>query len=155
LAIIIYTDGSCDTAHKIGAWAALIFEGENKISLEGVIEDTTHQRMELVAVTEALKYSEKNYSNQSVILYTDSQYVAELLSRKERLESSQFITKNKKELSNTDLIKNIYDQCTRMDVKFEKVKAHAAADKEANFNIEVDKRSRKLVRTEVRKKEKF
>ncbi len=60
--IIIYTDGSCNPKIGIGAWATIIFINEGKITLEGSAKDTTHQRMELIAVIEAFSHVLKKRS---------------------------------------------------------------------------------------------
>jgi ribonuclease HI len=57
----IYTDGSCHTQLCIGAWAAIILIDEEKITLSGKDLDTTHNRMEILAVTEALEYLRLNF----------------------------------------------------------------------------------------------
>ena len=57
--ITIYTDGSCHTQQLVGAWAAIIFIGAKKFVLSGTEENTTHNRMELTAIIEALKFTEQ------------------------------------------------------------------------------------------------
>ena len=58
--IKIFTDGSCHTQLKIGAWVALIFVEDKKIILQKVMENTTHNRMELSAVISAVHYVTEN-----------------------------------------------------------------------------------------------
>ena len=61
--IEIYTDGSCHTQICIGAWASIILIGNEKINLSGVVENTTHNRMEILAVIKALDYFIKEINN--------------------------------------------------------------------------------------------
>ena len=56
----IYTDGSCHTQHCIGAWASIVFIGNEKIILSGKEINTTHNRMELLAVINAVEYIQNN-----------------------------------------------------------------------------------------------
>lgn len=93
---IVFTDGGCDAISKIGASAILIIDPD----IDGVIyewsdafNDTTNNRMELIAFKEALE----NLPNDcEVIFMTDSQYCITVLSG------------NKSEYpKNMDLIRNI------------------------------------------------
>lgn len=145
--ISAYTDGSCNTSTLFGAWAAIILIGNEKIILEGHANQTTHQRMELTAVIEALAFIEKSMDSLPIIIYTDSQYVKDLQNRKEKLLSSAFITKKKTELANVDLIKRIFSLCEKSNVTFVKVKSHAKTSSVENFNREADMLCRKIVRS--------
>ena len=80
--ILIYTDGSCHTQHQIGGWAAILFINEKKIILSGTETNTTHQRMELVAVIKAIEYIQKHdKSVKKIHIISDSQYIIGLTSR--------------------------------------------------------------------------
>ena len=61
--IQVYTDGSCNTKLKIGAWAAIIIHNNNTKTISGYTLETTNNRMELTAVIKALEYIETNYKN--------------------------------------------------------------------------------------------
>jgi len=150
--IIIYTDGSCHTDYRTGAWAAIILHNSKEIELSGVVNDTTHNRMELYAVISAFEYILKHSKPTELInVYTDSQYVAGIESRKEKLRLSDFKTKAGNYIQNVDLVKNLIEYTEVLQAKFIKVKAHQKKTKERNINREVDKLSRKLVREEVKK----
>ena len=45
----------------MGAWAAVILVENEKKILTGIAENTTHQRMEITAVIEALNYVQKYF----------------------------------------------------------------------------------------------
>ena len=83
-AIQVYTDGSCHTQLCIGAWAAIIFIGDVKIILSGIEKNTTHNRMELIAVIKALEYIEQNEQAALITVVTDSQYVTGLPARQQQ-----------------------------------------------------------------------
>ena len=68
----IYTDGACSGNPGRGGWGVYIEKGIEKIELNGSDEDTTNNRMELVAVIEALRYVDQN---SKIKLFTDSKYV--------------------------------------------------------------------------------
>ena len=54
--IKIYTDGACSGNPGRGGWAAIIIDGEKVEKISGASENTTNNRMELIAVISALKY---------------------------------------------------------------------------------------------------
>lgn len=150
--ILIYTDGSCHTQHKTGAWAAIILSGEKKILLNDIEINTTHNRMELLSVIEALKYiSEHHLEKYKIEIRTDSQYVAGIEIRKEKLLHSNFKTKKGYFIKNVDLIKQLISLCETLNVEFIKIKAHQKKTEIKNYNRDVDKISRKLVREYVKK----
>lgn len=148
--VIVYTDGSCHTQLRIGGWAALIFIEGNKHILTGTAQDTTHNRMELTAVIDAIKYISLNISNVlGVHIYSDSQYVVGLTERKQKLSNDDFITKKGNKLQNADLMKELWLLEDSLDVTFEKIKAHQKQTEAINHNIEADKLSRQIVRGAV------
>ena len=68
----IYTDGAYAPSRNQGGWAYVIENGH--FDYNGVF-DTTSNRMEMTGVLEALKYINREYSDITVIIFTDSQYV--------------------------------------------------------------------------------
>jgi ribonuclease HI len=147
----IYTDGSCHTQKKIGAWASILKIDGEKIVLKGEVKNTTHNRMELVAVIEALNYIDKNEYDAQLEVYTDSQYVCGILNRKEKLKNNRFLTKKGTSIQNADLVETLIQQIESHSIRFIKVKAHQKADTESSkYNGQVDKLSRKLVRGNVK-----
>ena len=77
-ALEIYTDGSCKSLAKIrfGGWSFIALRGgEFKYRASGGEQDTTNQRMELLAIRNALEYARQNrHPNERVIIYSDSAY---------------------------------------------------------------------------------
>ena len=152
--IEIYTDGSCHTDHKVGAWAAIILTGDEKIILKGEAQDTTHNRMELLAVINAIEFAGEKFKNEPIAVYTDSQYVFRIPERKEKLKKNHFLTKKGNQLQNSDLVQKLIGQIEAHKVAFIKVKAHqqqvTKADTHINYNSEVDKLVRRMVREAVK-----
>jgi len=145
--IQVYTDGSCNTKLKVGAWAAIILYKNSTKTISGYELDTTNNRMELTAVIKAFEYIEKNNSNINKIeLFSDSQYVVRLPEREERFIENNFITKKGKFIQNVDLVKTLLGKLKIFDVDLIKVKAHQKKTEKKNYNIDVDKLSRKIVR---------
>jgi ribonuclease HI len=152
--IEIYTDGSCHTQCKIGGWAAILFLDGQKIILQGVDQNTTHNRMELLAVIKAIEFTEENYKDASLKVYTDSQYVFRIPERMEKLKRTDFITKKGKALQNQDLLEILISGIETLSIEFVKVKAHQHSDSSnfnspENYNSEVDKLARQIVREAV------
>jgi ribonuclease HI len=143
----IYTDGSCNTTLKIGGWAAIIFSDDKKIILKGIEFNTSHNRMELTAVIESLKFVEKQINSEILVnVYSDSQYVIRIPERIEKLKSNYFLTAGGKPVRNTDLIEKLIHLNETNNIEFIKVKAHQKKNELENYNREADKISRKTVR---------
>ncbi|EAY25997.1 ribonuclease H family protein [Microscilla marina] len=151
--LTIYTDGACHPPSQTGAWAALIFAANNEEDtlLQGIVTHTTHQRMELTAAIEALYYAEKKAMPLSTVaLYTDSQYVADLPTRRKKIVQGNFITKKGNLRQNTDLLQVFFGLLDRVEVELYKVKAHQKQGDLPNHNRRVDKWVRKVLREHLR-----
>lgn len=73
MTIKIYTDGACSGNPGIGGWGVVILsDNNNPVFLNGGMQDTTNNQMELQATIQALKYFNKP---KALTLYTDSKYV--------------------------------------------------------------------------------
>ena len=148
----IYTDGSCHTQQCVGAWASVVLIDEQKKVLSGVEKDTTHNRMEILAVINSIKYIQQHYKmTTEVKVVSDSQYVIGLISRQSKFAASDFTTKAGNDIRNVDLVKELLSLVATINVQFVKIKAHQKATDVVNYNIEVDKLSRQLVREVVKK----
>jgi ribonuclease HI len=146
----IYTDGSCHTQIKIGAWAAIVLIGEDKQVISGTAIDTTHNAMELTAVIRSIEHVTSQHPGiTNIHIITDSQYVIGLTDRYEKLIATGFTSKKGKQLPNTGLVKQLLQHTQSANIQFTKIKAHQKANELTNYNIEVDKLSRKMVREAV------
>ena len=147
----IFTDGSCHTQQLVGAWAAVLLVDKEKIVLSGKENDTTHNRMEILAVINSIKYIQQHFQNiKEVKIVSDSQYVIGLIGRQSKFTASNFTTKAGNEIRNVDLVKELLYLVSTINVLFVKIKAHQKATEVVNYNIEVDKLSRQLVRESVK-----
>ncbi len=148
--IDIYTDGSCHTQKRTGAWAALILLKENREVLSGVAHNTTHNRMELLSVIRSVEFVQTCEPGASLRIFSDSQYICTLPDRLSRLQQKSFLTKKGTEIQNADLVKIFLQLIRNQDIEWVKVKAHQTDKSEqTTHNRFVDKLSRKLVRENV------
>jgi len=72
--INIWTDGACSGNPGPGGWGVLIKYDSSTKEISGSEKNTTNNRMEMIAVIEALKYID---TKSKINLYTDSKYVKE------------------------------------------------------------------------------
>jgi cyclic pyranopterin monophosphate synthase len=70
--IHIYTDGACAGNPGPGGWAAVIIDGGKKREIKGREENTTNNRMEILA---AIKGLEQTPPGSQVTIHSDSQYL--------------------------------------------------------------------------------
>ena len=139
--IKIYTDGACKGNPGKGGWGALIQLGGESIEIFGGEPNTTNNRMELIAVIEAL---DKVRAEQSrVMVFTDSTYVQKGISewilnwKKNGWRSS-----NKQPVKNQDLWMRLDELKQGMKIEWNWVKGHAGhpenerADFLANQGVE-------------------
>jgi ribonuclease HI len=148
----IYTDGSCHTQHRTGAWVTILLVGPKKIVLSGCEGDTTHNRMELMAVIRGMEYIKIHYPAINILhIYSDSQYVVRLPGREDKLTTVGFANKKGVLLPNTDLLKELPELSLLFTIEWVKVKAHQKKGVEMNYNIDADFLSRKLVREAVKR----
>lgn len=121
--IEIYTDGACSGNPGPGGWGALMRSGAHEKEIYGGEAETTNNRMEMMAVIEALKSLKKR---SKVTLYTDSKYV--LQGATEWLDgwkAKGWKTASKKPVKNKDLWQQIDEFVSAHDVKFIWVKGHS------------------------------
>ncbi len=135
---IIYTDGACSGNPGSGGWAAIIFNknsGQKSKKIGGEIE-TTNNRMELIAIIQALESIPKESSLQ---IFTDSKYVIngiELWIKK--WKTNNWIGSNKKSVKNKDLWMKLDILSSQFQIAWTWVKGHSGN----NYNEEVDRLAR-------------
>ncbi len=123
--VIIYTDGGCSPNPGPGAWGAILKHGKNIKHISGGFKLTTNNRMEIMAVIEALKALKCRCS---VKLYTDSQYVYNSVTKgwaqKWRNNNWRKGKGNKEKAQNPDLWETLLDLLEEHEVELNWVKAH-------------------------------
>ena len=120
----IYTDGACSGNPGVGGYCAiLIYNGIEKI-VSGSENQTTNNRMELLAVIKGLEGLKQPCV---VDLYSDSQYVVDAFNQGwiTLWQNNGWRTAGKKEVKNIDLWKHLLELINLHSVNFIKVKGHA------------------------------
>lgn len=121
--VVIFTDGACSGNPGPGGYGAILrYNGKEK-EISGGSENTTNNRMELLAVIEALKLLKEPCDVQ---LYSDSQYVCNAfnLGWVEKWKSKNWMRTKKEPVRNPDLWKELYDLCQKHNVTYNWVKGH-------------------------------
>lgn len=133
----IYTDGACSGNPGAGGWCAiLLYKGNEKI-VSGYNKNTTNNRMELFAVIQGLKQLKERCN---VKLYSDSAYVCNAFNEGwlEKWQKNNWKNKQKEEVKNIDLWKQLVIELDKQDVEFRKVKGHS----DVEYNEMCDKYAR-------------
>ena len=136
----IYTDGACSGNPGIGGWAALLKYKDKEKEISGGDLMTTNNRMELMAVIQALN-ALKTKCN--ITLYTDSKYVMNGITEwLPNWKKNGFKTANKKQdVKNVDLWMILDELVQVHEIRWVWVKGHAGCEE----NERVDKRARQEV----------
>ena len=121
--VVIHTDGACKGNPGPGGWGALLVSGAHEKELFGGVAHTTNNRMEMMAVIEALG-ALKGPSR--VVLYTDSSYVQKGITEWIVCWKARgWRTADKKPVKNEDLWRLLDSAAARHRVEWRWVKGHA------------------------------
>ena len=122
--VIIYTDGACSGNPGPGGYAAIIMVDSNKKEIFGAEENTTNNRMELMAAIEGLKALKRPCD---VTLYSDSAYLVNAYNNKwiDGWKKNGWKNASKEPVKNVDLWQEIELLRQTHNVTFVKVKGHA------------------------------
>ena len=129
----IYTDGACSGNPGPGGWGVLIKLDNKNIELSGGDNETTNNRMELMAAIKALEEINKDYK---INLYTDSNYVKDgITSWISNWKKNSWKTANKKDVKNKDLWIRLDSAIKGKDISWIWVKGHAgnAGNEQADY----------------------
>ena len=119
----IFTDGACSGNPGKGGWAAIILDGSKQSILSGSENNTTNNRMELMAPIMALKKVKKN---SEITIYTDSKYVKDWITEWiKKWKLNNWKSASKKPVKNKDLWVKLDDTCKKHKINWKWVKAHA------------------------------
>lgn len=125
----IYTDGACANNPGLGGYGIVMMynnsAGTHKKEFSKGFKYTTNNRMELMAVIDALNLLKKPCN---IELYSDSKYVVDAINQK---WLDGWVKKNwnlgtKKEVKNIDLWKKFLEAKKPHDISFIWVKGHAS-----------------------------
>jgi len=118
--ITIYTDGASSGNPGPGGYGVMLIYGKHRLEKSAGYKLTTNNRMELLAVIEGLEALKINGS--SVVVYTDSKYVADSV---EKGWVFQWESKAFKKKKNPDLWIRFLKIYRKHKVRFVWIKGHA------------------------------
>lgn len=123
----IYTDGACSGNPGPGGWAAVLRYQGNQKEISGGEARTTNQRMEIMAVYQALAHLKRP---SEVIVYSDSAYVVNCFKQKWYVgwQKRGWVNSKGDPVANRDLWEALLQEVGRHRVRFDKVKGHAGVD---------------------------
>ncbi len=137
---IVYTDGACSGNPGPGGWGATIKIDRETFEIYGGEDNTTNNRMELIAAIKALEYLNESYE---ITLYTDSNYVKDGITKWIfNWKKNNWKTSSKKTVKNCDLWIQLDTIQEKRKVTWNWVKGHSGnignerADELARMGIE-------------------
>lgn len=121
--VTIVTDGSCVGNPGPGGWACLLRCGNVKRELSGGIQDTTSNRMELMAAIEGLRALKASCS---IRLVSDSQYLKQGITKYlPRWKSRGWVKSNGEPVLNQDLWDQLDQLAQKHEIQWEWTAGHA------------------------------
>jgi len=136
----VFTDGGCRGNPGPGGWGAVLRFGGHERELRGSEENTTNNRMELLAAISALEAMTEPCA---VVLTTDSTYVKDGITRWIRnWKANGWKTAAKKPVKNKDLWEKLDKLCEANSVSWKWVKGHSTNE----FNNLADKLATKAIK---------
>ncbi len=118
----IFTDGACKGNPGPGGWGALLRMGPHEKELSGSDSHTTNNRMELTAAIRALSALIEPCE---VILYTDSKYVMDGITRwVHGWKRNGWVTASKKPVQNAELWHDLIEVAGKHQIEWVWVKGH-------------------------------
>jgi len=122
--ITVYTDGACSGNPGPGGWGAVLFYGEKMREMSGGEKETTNQRMELLAVIEALKALRYPCH---VKVYSDSAYLINCFKSRWYVnwEKNGWVNSKKEPVANRDLWEELLRLFRTHKIEWHKVKGHS------------------------------
>ena len=119
----IFTDGACSGNPGAGGWGAILRYKDVEKELSGGEDQTTNNRMELMAVIEALSALKRPCN---ISLYTDSKYVMSGITEwMPNWKQNGWRTANKKQaVKNVDLWQRLDELTQQHEIRWIWVKGH-------------------------------
>ena len=126
--LIIYTDGACSGNPGPGGWGVLMKFGSAEKELFGGEDDTTNNRMELMAAIQALRAIKPGYKG-NITLWTDSTYVLKGITEWiHNWKARGWKKSDKKPVVNKDLWQELDIENQKRVINWKWVKGHAGEE---------------------------
>lgn len=121
--VTIHTDGSCHNKTGYGGWGVHMMIANTEIEMSGGAIETTSNRMEMMAVLQALNCLN---TSEAIVLYTDSQYVQKGATQYMfSWQQDNWSGAIEREIKNLDLWRMMYKLVDKLDVTILWIKGHA------------------------------
>jgi ribonuclease HI len=122
--VSIYTDGACSGNPGPGGWCAILVYGAHEKEISGSEDDTTNNRMELLAAIEGLKLLKEKCD---IDLYSDSSYLVNAFNQGwlDKWISNGWRKTDKTPVRNVESWKALYELNTRHKINWIKIKGHS------------------------------
>ena len=120
----IFTDGACSGNPGPGGWGSILRYNTTEKEISGGESKTTNNRMEITAVIEALSLLKEPCE---VILYSDSQYVCNALTKgwAKKWKSNNWMRNKKEPALNPDLWERLLELYEKHKITVVWVKGHS------------------------------
>jgi ribonuclease HI len=134
-----YTDGACSGNPGPGGWGVVLRWGTTEKELSGGEDETTNNRMELMAAIAALEALKRPVA---IDIWTDSTYVKDGITKwMHAWKQRDWRTADRKPVKNRDLWERLDQATTRHDVAWHWLKGHAGHEE----NERADRLAREAV----------
>ena len=121
--VVIYTDGACSGNPGPGGWGSVLLYNGHRREMSGGDAETTNNRMEMMAVIQALESLKRPCS---AMIYTDSVYVMKGITEWiEQWKKRGWKTAAKKPVKNVELWQRLEQAIHSHEVKWTWVKGHS------------------------------
>ncbi len=121
--MVIYTDGACSGNPGPGGWGSVLLYKGHRRELSGGEAETTNNRMELMAVIQALETLKRACR---IELHTDSTYVMKGMTEwLPNWKRRNWRTADKKPVKNVELWQRLEQAVERHDIRWKWVRGHS------------------------------
>ena len=121
--VVIYTDGACSGDPGPGGWGSVLLYRGHRRELSGGEAETTNNRMEMMAVIQALETLSRPCD---IVLHTDSTYVMKGMTEwLEQWKNRGWRTASKAPVKNVELWQRLEKSIERHNVEWRWVKGHS------------------------------
>ena len=121
--VVLYTDGACSGNPGPGGWGSVLMFRGHRREMSGGEDQTTNNRMELMAVIMALEALKRPCK---IKIHTDSTYVMKGMTEwLENWKRRNWRTADKKPVKNVDLWQRLEQAMGRHEVEWRWVRGHS------------------------------